>query len=38
VYAETFESRSAALKREYQLKRLTRAREEALIASRRRRR
>jgi putative endonuclease len=38
VYAEMFESLSAALKREYQLKRLTRAGKEALIASRRRRR
>jgi len=38
VYTEIFESLSAALKREYQLKRLTRARKEALIAARTRRR
>jgi putative endonuclease len=38
VYAETFESRSDALKREYQLKRLTRVRKEALIAAHKRRR
>ena len=31
VYAEAYESRSDALKREHQLKRLTRARKEALI-------
>jgi putative endonuclease len=38
VYAETFASRSDALKREHQLKRLTRAGKEALIAARRGRR
>ena len=31
VYVEAFESRGEALKREYRLKRLTRARKEALI-------
>ena len=38
VYSETFESRSDALKREHQLKRLTRVGKEALIATRRTRR
>ena len=38
VYTEMFESLSAALKREYQLKRLSRTRKEALIAARSRRR
>jgi putative endonuclease len=38
VYSETYESRSDALKREYQLKRLTRVGKEALIAMRARRR
>jgi putative endonuclease len=38
VYSETFESLSDALKREYQLKRLTRVGKEALIAARTRRR
>ncbi len=33
VYSEVCESRSAALKREHQLKPLSRARKEALIAS-----
>ena len=33
VYSETHESRSAALRREYQLKRLSRAEKEALIAA-----
>jgi putative endonuclease len=32
VYAEELDSRSAALKREYEVKRLTRARKEALLA------
>ena len=37
VYSERFESRGDALKREYQVKRLTRVGKEALIAARKRR-